>query len=48
LQGKDGTIHLAFASHTRLTVQYIQCTEKDIMGAKRGEGIYNPTAAVIK
>ena len=44
MQGQDGKLHLAFASRTRTTVQYMQFTEVDVLGLKRGSSIYNPTS----
>ncbi len=44
MQGEDGMIHLAYASHTRIGVKYVRFTEEDVLGEKRERvGIYNPT-----
>lgn len=49
MQSEDGTIHLAYAAHTRLGVKYMHFTEEDVMGKKRERvGLYNPTAAQSK
>ena len=49
MQSEDGTIHLAYAAHTRLGVKYLHFTEEDVMGKKRERvGLYNPTAAQSK
>ncbi len=45
LQSRDGALHLAFAYKNRIGVKYMRFTEEDVLGAKRGEGLYNPTAA---
>ena len=46
MQSADGTLHLAYAAHTRKGVKYLHFTEQDVMGAKRERvGLYNPTAA---
>lgn len=46
MQGRDGTIHLAYAYKNRIGVKYIAFKEQDIMGEKRETiGLYNPTAA---
>lgn len=46
LQGKDGTIHLAFAYQNRRGIKYMRFTEEDIAGKKReASAVYNPTAA---
>ena len=46
MQSADGTLHLAYAAHTRKEVKYLHFTEEDVMGAKRERvGLYNPTAA---
>ena len=49
IQASDGRLHLAFAYRTRIGVKWMSFTEEDVMGAKRQtEGVYNPTAAVIR
>lgn len=45
MQGRDGLLHLAFAYKNRLGIKYMRFSEEDVLGAKRGEGLYNPTAA---
>jgi predicted neuraminidase len=45
-QGRDGSIHLAYAANTRLGIKYVRFTEQDVIGKKRERvGLYNPTAA---
>ena len=49
MQSRDGKLQLAFAYRTRIGMKWMSFTEQDVMGDKRQtEGIYNPTAAVIK
>ncbi len=44
MQGQDGALHLAYASHTRIGVKYVRFTEADVLGKKRERvGVYNPT-----
>ncbi len=44
MQGMDGALHLAYASHTRIGVKYVRFTEEDVLGKKRERvGVYNPT-----
>ena len=46
MQGKDGTLHLAYAAHTRQGIKYVRFREEDVLGARRERvGLYNPTAA---
>lgn len=47
LQSREGKLHLVYASRNRIGIQYIQFTEADIMGKKRGNSVYNPTAAQV-
>ena len=44
MQSRDGRLHLAYAYQTRRGVKWMSFTEEDVMGAKRGAGVYNPTA----
>ena len=44
MQAGDGRLHLAYAYQTRRGVKWMSFTEEDVMGAKRGAGVYNPTA----
>ena len=44
MQARDGRLHLAYAYQTRRGVKWMSFTEEDVMGAKRGAGVYNPTA----
>lgn len=48
MQARDGMLHLAFAYHDRESVKWMTFREEDVLGAKRGAGIYNPTSAEIK
>lgn len=49
MQTADRRIHLAYAYRTRIGVKWMSFTEEDVMGKKRQkEGIYNPTAAIIR
>lgn len=48
MQGKDGRLHLAYAYQTRRGIKWMSFSEEDVMGAKRGAGVYNPTAAQVK
>lgn len=49
MQAADGSLHLAYAAHTRKGVKYLHFTEEDVMGAKREKvGLYNPTAGVAR
>lgn len=47
IQAADGMIHCAWAYQTRRGVKWIKLAEADIMGAKRGEGTYNPTSGDV-
>lgn len=47
IQAADGMIHCAWAYQTRRGVKWIKLSEDDIMGAKRGEGTYNPTSGDV-
>jgi len=46
-QAKDGMLHLAYAWHTRKGMKWVTLSEADVMGAKRGEGTYNPTSGDV-
>lgn len=49
MQSRDGKLQLAFAYRTRIGMKWMSFTERDVMGDKRqAEGVYNPTAAIIK
>lgn len=48
MQAKDGSLHLAYAYKTRIGIKWVKFTEEDIIGNKRGEGVYNPTSGEIK
>lgn len=47
MQAADGAIHLAFAYRNRLCIKWMRFQEKDIIGAKRGPCVYNPTSGQI-
>ena len=47
IQAADGMIHVAYAYQTRRGVKWITLSEEDILGAKRGEGTYNPTSGDV-
>lgn len=47
IQAADGMIHVAYAYQTRRGVKWITLSENDILGAKRGEGTYNPTSGDV-
>ena len=47
IQAADGMIHVAYAYQTRRGVKWVTLSEQDIMGAKRGEGTYNPTSGDV-
>lgn len=47
MQAKDGSIHVTYAYKSRIGVKWVKLTEEDIMGKKRGEGVYNPTSGEI-
>ena len=47
IQAADGMIHVAYAYQTRRGVKWATLTEQDIIGAKRGEGTYNPTSGDV-
>jgi predicted neuraminidase len=48
MQAEDGTLHLAYAYSTRLSVKWIHFTEQDILGEKRESvGTYNPTSGKV-
>lgn len=44
MQADDGTVHVAYAYRTRQGVKWVALSEEDVMGAVRGEGVYNPTS----
>ena len=48
MQAADGMLHLAYAFETRRGCKWMTFSEEDVMGAKRGAGHYNPTAAQVK
>lgn len=48
MQARDGMLHLAFAYHDRESIKWMTFSEEDVLGAKRGGGVYNPTSAEIK
>ncbi len=48
MQSSDGMLHLAYAFETRRGCKWMTFSEQDVMGAKRGAGVYNPTAAQMK
>lgn len=48
MQAQDGMLHLAYAFETRRGCKWLTFSEEDVMGAKRGQGVYNPTAAQMK
>lgn len=48
MQASDGMLHLAYAFETRRGCKWLTFSEEDVMGAKRGQGVYNPTAAQMK
>lgn len=48
MQSADGMLHLAYAFETRRGCKWMTFSEEDVMGAKRGQGVYNPTAAKMK
>ncbi len=47
MQASDGTLHLTFAYQTRLGVKWMTFTEEDVIGAKRGDSVYNPTSGEV-
>jgi len=47
MQAADGMIHVAYAYQTRRGVKWLTLSEADVMGAKRGEGTYNPTSGDV-
>lgn len=47
IQGSDERIHLAFAYKTRESIKWMSFTEDDIIGAKRGTSIFNPTSGQV-
>lgn len=48
MQSKDGYIHLSYAYKSRIGIKWSKFKEEDIIGEKRGEGLYNPTSGEIK
>ncbi|BAL00646.1 hypothetical protein OBV_34470 [Oscillibacter valericigenes Sjm18-20] len=49
MQGRDDSLHLAFAYQTRRCIKWMHFTELDVIGRKRERaGVYNPTAAQVK
>ena len=48
MQAADGMLHLAYAFETRRGCKWLTFSEEDVIGAKRGAGHYNPTAAQVK
>ena len=47
MQATDGALHLAYAYQTRRGVKWVTFTEEDVMGATRGESVYNPTSGEV-
>jgi predicted neuraminidase len=47
LQAADGSLHLTFAYQTRRGVKWMTFTEEDVMGARRGNSVYNPTSGEV-
>lgn len=48
MQAKDGSLHLSYAYRSRIGVKWVTFCEEDIIGKKRGAGVYNPTSGEIK
>lgn len=49
MQGRDDSLHLAFAYQTRRCIKWMHFTELNVIGRKRERSeVYNPTAAQMK
>lgn len=48
MQSKDKSIHLTYAFRNRISVKWVKFEENDVIGAKRGNKVYNPTSGKIE
>lgn len=47
MQASDGMLHLIYAYQTRRGVKWATFSEEDVIGAKRGDSVYNPTSGEV-